>query len=268
MTEKYQEKVIVSLTTISSRIHRLHKVIESLLSQTYQNYIIHLYISHEPYLLDDGISSIPNNLHALEKSFDKFIIKFTNNTGPYRKLLPTLTEFWGCKQILVSVDDDVIYPPHFLATLVAAERLHHCPVAFRGRRATIDSGNFNKYSHWLKNNQAGKTMLNVPTGRDGVLYRPSYFLKNVLDIDSALHLAKTADDLWFKWNTTLNGYPSCLLSDSLSHSFDSVDGSFNSGPNLFESFNEHGKNDAVVCALEKHFLQNLGHNFIKVIHPN
>jgi hypothetical protein len=264
MNSTQSEKIIVSLTTISQRIHNIHKVILSLLNQSYQNLDVYLYLSEEPYLLDEGIKELPFKLLELKNDDKRFKINFVRNTGPYRKLIPVLSEYWGSSQQIITVDDDVRYPPDAIATLVLAERIYSCPVAFRGRRAVLKKDGLALYNCWLKTGQAGRAILNVPTGKDGVIYRPSYFKRNVLDVSKAMQLAKTTDDLWFKWHTALNGYPSTLLFDSLEESFDSV-GLPNETSSLFCSFNEHGSNDTVIANLETFFSMQKGFCFKDVV---
>ena len=64
--------VYISLTTISKRIHTIYDTILSLFSQTYPIEEIHLYISREAYLLDDGIQVIPSELLKLSQSIPSF----------------------------------------------------------------------------------------------------------------------------------------------------------------------------------------------------
>ncbi len=249
-------KVIVCLTTIESRIISVSNVINSLLSQTYTNFEIRLYISSEEYLLDNGIKKIPIELLKLEESNISFTIIYTKNIGPYRKLIPILEEISDDQQLIVTVDDDVHYPSNFLSTLVYAEKLFKCPVGFRGRRINIKNNEIMPYAKWSKQGQAGVSKLNVPTGKDGIIYRPCYFHSNILNIQSAMELAKTTDDLWFKWHTSYAGYASCLLFDSLAESFPSFDES--NKVTLFDQYNEKDKNDLVIQALEKYFTKEFG----------
>lgn len=253
MTSSCLEPVVISLTTISSRINYVEKTLKTLLSQTYFNFNIFLYISKEGYLLDEGIDKIPLELARLKEKHNNLFIEFTENTGPYRKLIPSLKKYWGTNQLLVTVDDDVLYPDNFLATLVTAEQIHGCPVAFRGRVATANNTELNRYKAWKRTDLAGRSFANVPTGKDGVAYRPQYFRESVLDIKKAVELARTADDLWFKWNTALNGKESCLLFDSLEESFRNATSKEEAGVTLFDEYNQSGKNDEVVLKLETYF---------------
>jgi hypothetical protein len=247
------EKVIVTLTTISSRLCNVHRVIETLLSQNYNNYAIRLYLSREEYLLDMGVNNIPKSVAGLVS--DKFSIVFTENIGPFRKLLPALSEFWGSDQILITVDDDVLYSQDFISTLVTANHLFKKPVAYRGRRINLTKEGIAPYSSWAKTNLVGDSILNVPTGKDGILYRPTYFHPAVLDLQMAKEVAPTTDDLWFKWHTASVGISSVLLFDSLSESFPSLE---SEGETLFDSFNKHANNDQVVTRLEEYALKVFG----------
>ena len=104
-------RIVGSLTTISSRINTLHKVIESLYIQTYKLDNLYLFISKDKYLIDEGIKNIPNNL---EKYIDNgfLIIEFVENTGAYRKMLPIIKKFNKDNNTIITYfDDDWIYPP-------------------------------------------------------------------------------------------------------------------------------------------------------------
>lgn len=238
------ENIIVSLTTISSRIKNLSLCLKSLLDQNYLNYEIHLNISSGPYLIDKGIS------RALVKKTIPSGVKvfFVENSGPYRKLIPTLSRC-GANDTIITVDDDVIYPNTLISTLTAANKIYDCPIAYRGREITCDSKKIANYGYWKKTALTGSGMAKLPTGKDGVLYKKRYFHSNVFNIELAQKLAPTTDDLWFKWHTALNGYPSVLIFNNLDESFNCIE---DVGDNLFESFNKHTNNDIVVSNLESY----------------
>lgn len=243
---KIVENVIISLTTISSRFAQMNTVLGHLLEQDYKNFEIRVHISKEAYLLDKGISEIGDD--ALADPRIKYI--FVENTGPYRKLMPTLAEFFDTNQAIVTVDDDVIYPSNFLSTLLVANQIFNCPIAFRGRRMKFNTATISPYAQWYKSELSGCSMDNLPTGKDGILYRPSYFHKDVLNINKALELAPTTDDLWFKWHTMLGNKPTALLFSSLAESFDV---SCETNETLFDNFNKHTNNDQVIQSLEEYF---------------
>ncbi|WP_146131641.1 glycosyltransferase family A protein [Chromobacterium amazonense] len=238
------EKIIVSMTTISSRIDSITPCLKSLLEQNYDNYEVILNISESPYLIDAGISK-----EIAQREIPKDIkLSFVENTGPYRKLLPTLQNCSDNTPI-ITVDDDVIYPNNFISTLITANSIYDCPIAFRGREITVNDKRINNYNGWKKNNLTGSGMAKLPTGKDGILYRKRYFHKNVFNIDLAKKIAPTTDDIWFKWHTALNGFNSVLIFNSLLESFDCVQ---TDGDSLFESFNKHTNNDHVIFNIENY----------------
>eukprot|EP01038_Epipyxis_sp_PR26KG_P013809 gene13809-18523_t len=105
--EGVEEKVYVSLTTISDRIDEVNNTIVTILRGTVVPDKIFLIISTEPHLIDEGVQIIPNSLLALA-TIPLFSIIFTNNIGPHRKLLPILDHFWDHNNtIIITIDDDL-----------------------------------------------------------------------------------------------------------------------------------------------------------------
>ena len=100
--------VIISLTSIPSRLSTLHLTIKSLLNQgvSFEKIILWL---HE---------DLKNNLPpALEKLQGKrFEIRYSTTTEPHRKLIETLKLYPD--RIIVTCDDDVMYPDDWLFRLL------------------------------------------------------------------------------------------------------------------------------------------------------
>src|SRR5947209_81082 len=86
-------KLLITLTTTHRRIALVHKVLESICCQSRPADEIHLFVSKEGYLRDEGIREIPPELLRVAKVND-VRIHYVPNTGPYRKLLPILKERW------------------------------------------------------------------------------------------------------------------------------------------------------------------------------
>ncbi len=254
------EDVTVCLTSIASRLDGLPVVLRSLLAQTYRRLCVKIHLSRDAHLIDTGVERLPAELDELLRQHgpDRLQVIFTRNTGPYRKLLPELRANADPDRLIVTVDDDVMYPQDAIETLVAAEKVFGCPVAFRGRRMQLTDDGIEPYRRWAKERLAGVSPLNVPTGKDGVIYRPRYLADFVHDEPAALEVAPTADDLWFKWATVMAGYPSAILNDSLQDSFAEIGaGTEAAGASLYSTFNEKGKNDRTVEALEGFVRQRL-----------
>jgi glycosyltransferase involved in cell wall biosynthesis len=167
---------------------------QSFLRQTFKPDLILVNISKEPYLMDSGITNVPEWLN--QRNFNLNVVK---NIGSYRKLLPAI-EVATDSDIIVTADDDVIYSDTWLELLVnAANNDPNSIICSRARliRRNIFK-NWQNYYNWTILSSAARGIMVLPTGCGGVVYR-----KNLLDIDflkdnSFLKLAPTMDDLWFK----------------------------------------------------------------------
>lgn len=261
--------VLISLTTISSRLNHIHLVIQSLLEQDFPKdaFEVHLYISELPYLLDQGCPTITNDLsRLLEQNPGRLYVKYVENTGPYRKILPVLDEVYGrtpakfCNTLIVTADDDTSYPGSWLWQLYEYYVKHRCVVGFRGRVMNFKKEKLISYKKWSKNITENPSMLNVPTGKDGVLYSPLHLYPSVRDIDAAKHYAPKADDLWLKAHTLLAGVPSFIINNTLDQEFPSVTGR-EPQVSLYGAFNKLGGNDDALTKIENNLETNLGNSF-------
>lgn len=241
----------ISLTSISSRIGTVQATLRSLLDQSYGDLRVHLFLSREPFLLDQGIHEIPQDLVELKhQSGDRLQIAFCRNIGPYRKLLPYLHARWGESRLVATADDDTIYPPNWLSDLARSHALHGCPVAYRGHRICLSDDGYASYRSWMKSIiEVNPGMLILPTGKDGVLYDTAFFPISVLNVDEALRLSPTADDLWFRWNLAMNGIPVFIMNSDYSDSFEETDYE----TSLYLNYNRAGNNDRAIARLEAHF---------------
>ncbi|RDV26563.1 hypothetical protein DXV75_06090 [Alteromonas aestuariivivens] len=267
------EKVIISLTTIHSRINSLHHVIQSLLGQNCTiPFQIKLFISKEAYLLDEGILDIPIELQALaDQHGNKFSINYTKNLGPYRKFIPLLKDYFQDKEdftYLVTVDDDTKYPSTWLQKLVDNAKVHNSVVAYRGRVLSCDQRSIHRYKKWTHSDESVliPDIKTVGTGKDGIIYKPEYFHPDVIDIDTALRVCNHADDLWLKFYTAVNGVKSVLLASSLQEAFEDM--GTEDENTLYRKINKNGGNDQAVQNLMKYFLERYDLNMLDVFNLN
>jgi len=107
-----EEKVILTLTTIPERLSFDHdlglkRVIYSLINLKYNNYEIHFNIpkvnkrTGEEYVIPEWLKFINGR--------EKLRIFRTEDYGPSTKLLPTLNRIDDPNQLIIIVDDDLIY---------------------------------------------------------------------------------------------------------------------------------------------------------------
>ena len=229
-----EKTVWVSLTTISERVNTVYTTIVSILNQTYYVTGVTLYISKEPYLIDRGIPEIPLDLLLLMEVESRFQIIYTENLGPYRKLIPSLKAHWREDCLLLTVDDDKEYELTMVANMVArfieegeqhiiANRafLQLTPPLRRACRewtdwndelhsiikeAIVDKPTSQRISHALGTQYACIRAISFGEGNDGILYHPNFFTPLVFQWKLIRSLARTHDDFWFKMCALASGH--------------------------------------------------------------
>ena len=189
--------VIVSLTTIPSRIKTLHITIRSLLNQDVLPEKIVLWLN------DDYKSGIPSALKTLLG--DTFEIRFSPYTFSHRKLIHSLESFPN--KTIITCDDDLIYHPTSLK-LLYQEHINNPGVVIgnRCRQITFDqNNNLLPYLKWpfVKEQNTNDKLL-IPVGAFLVLYPANVLDKTYNNIALINELAPKADDLWFKAMALLN----------------------------------------------------------------
>ncbi len=205
VTEKMYAGVplIVSLTTYGRRLQEVYITIESLLHQTVQPNKIVLNLSNE---FNNSIA-LPN---LLKRQVDRGLeLLFCEDIKSYTKLLPALKKFPDA--IIITVDDDMIYPCDFVEKLIKSYVENPQNVYFYyGHTIIINDNTPTSYDEWVKHPACGSSYYNLPTGVDGVLYPPGCFYDDIFDESIFMNLCPYADDLWFKTMTLLKGY-SCEI---------------------------------------------------------
>lgn len=188
------QRVIVSCTSTHDRLECLYYVVESILRQSYKPDAFYINISKTHYLRDKGIKESPawfNN--------DAIKVNFVENTGSYRKLLPVLDN--ACdNDLIVTIDDDVIYHRNWLIALVdAASAYPSMIVCGRARRIKKNVfGRWQSYHNWsvVKGESSGFWLL--PIGCAGIAYRKKLMCEEFIKDRKFLEIAKANDDLWFR----------------------------------------------------------------------
>jgi hypothetical protein len=221
-----KQPVYVSIATMSSRIHQIHKVALSYLHGLVRPTKIFVFISRHPFLIDEGIplTSIPPELLALAAA--KLVsIVYTQNLGPHRKLLPLLRHFKSRDVVIATVDDDWMSRTQNVLLYLLLQKYKETAgkhvVALRPRRIGLcraAEDKVTKYEQWSVVNTPNVTeMLVVPTGTGGILYRPRFFHEAVFNHD--LWLASlTTDDFMFRLTTMAKNISVAVGCRPLEHS--------------------------------------------------
>jgi len=208
--------LIVSLTAIPERYNKLHLCIESLLQQSIKPDHIILWLS-------DKKIDLPKKLTKLTKR--GLEIRYCEDIRSYRKIIYTLEEYPTA--IIVTADDDVLYPKKWLGGLYEAHKAEpnviHC---HRSHHIKINSdGTLRPYKSWRfspKKPEPG-SLLTFPTGVSGVLYPPNSLYKDTTNKNLFTELAPTADDVWLKSMSILNN-TLCQNTGIYKHEFTQIKG--------------------------------------------
>ncbi|TGD75667.1 hypothetical protein E4634_01915 [Mangrovimicrobium sediminis] len=192
-SEPRERSLTVTLTTYAHRIHSVHLVIESLLQQTVKPDRIILWLAEEEFR-DQPVPVIL----ALQQARG-LQIEYCEELRSYKKIIPALLRYPD--DILVTVDDDVIYPHDHIERLYLA--YSRAPETIHCGRAHLitrhSDGTPAPYARWeYEHQQSAESLLVCPTGCGGVIYTAASFDREVTNVEAFTELAPSADDLWLK----------------------------------------------------------------------
>lgn len=196
--EKRDPPVIVSLTTIPERLAKVSLCIESLLRQSLKPDYLILWISEADAAIPPGLE------HLTRRGMD---IKYCKDIRSYKKIIYTLREF--SDSVIVTADDDLFYPRHWLKDLYDAYQRE--PTTIHCHRAHLmakgDDGELKAYEDWKYGSPGilGPSKLLFPTGAGGVLYPPGSLDREVLNEQVFMSICPTSDDTWLKAMSLLRG---------------------------------------------------------------
>ena len=117
-------KTIVTLTSFPKRMYFVPQVLRSIYAQTQRPDIVVLHLSEAEY----PAGQVPAEVQPFVTGEGLELRWHSSNERQWKKLIPTMME-WPDGEI-VSIDDDIIYPPYFVARITAELRAngHTCPV--------------------------------------------------------------------------------------------------------------------------------------------
>lgn len=135
MSEKF---IILTLTTTPNRLSEtkfgwgIKPALDNLLNLSYSNYEIHLNIpfvnkkSNQEYL-------IPKWLENYINIYPKLKVFRTEDYGSITKLLPTIERITNPDQIIITVDDDLLYADGFIEYHLSKRTIYDdCAIGFAG----------------------------------------------------------------------------------------------------------------------------------------
>lgn len=215
--EAGQPRLIVSLTSFPARIKTVRYTIESLLLQNRKPNMVVLWLGYDKFPSRE--KDLPKCLTRLTQY--GLTIKWCKDIKSYTKLIPTLEEYPD--DIIVTVDDDVWYPPQWLDNLYKSYESDPKAIhADRVMEVTFSDGKINPYADWKFNIYGPQrpSYLWHFTGTGGVLYPPHCLHKDVTD-RKFLTIAPTVDDIWFWSMAILNGTKVKVIANNI-YAFEGV----------------------------------------------
>ena len=243
--------IVVSLTTHGKRIDTVYLTIESLLQQTLRPNHIILYIGEEEF---QSLNQLPL---VLQKQTERGLtIRFVKDQRSYTKLLPALKEY--PEACIITVDDDLLYPPYLVEQLVKAHQSHPEAICCRTSLTLSFTSDhqlqpFSTFSYGIPSYEDSISISYLPEGFNGVLYPPRSLPEEVFNEDLFMHLSPTADDLWFKTMSLLAGIPILRLHNSTDLWYDIYRDESVQDIALSKENVERGGNDIQLKALFDHY---------------
>ena len=208
MTDSPTRRLIVSLTSFPARIGYVPQVVDCLLAQTRPADEIILYLSEDQFPSRDG--ELPEALREKASAGHLRIRWVSGDLKPHKKYYYAFREY--PEDIIVTVDDDVLYDHKLLENLWAAHLQYpNAVVAGRTHLITLDEqGCPRPYASWLRRVmgfEEGPSMQLCAVGIGGVLYDPKWFPEELYDEEVIRATCLLADDLWLKTMESAAGIP-------------------------------------------------------------
>jgi hypothetical protein len=179
-------RTVLSLTSSPQRMQHLPLVLDALFNQHILPDAVYLnlperYRNRDAYVLPDWLGD----------ASPVTLLRRADDPGPVMKILPVLEVETGPDTLLITVDDDVRYPPDTISALQAAAEAH--PEAAFGSRGF----NFTDIGRDLEPVRGNHVPCHILQGYGACAYRRRHF-----DIDR-LHLSLASQPEAFRYNDDL-----------------------------------------------------------------
>lgn len=200
-SEKRDEKIILSLTSFPERIDEIKFTLYSLLNQNLKPDKLVLWLAREQF--PNGEKDIPKDVLNLKKN--GLSIRWCNDLGSYKKLIPSLKEY--SNDIIVTADDDLFYHENWLKQLYSDHKLYpNNIISQRVRKIKLNNENIlQNYSDWeLTKEEELPSFLNFSTNGAGSLFPPNSLHKDILNEELFHQLCPSGDDIWVWAMAVLN----------------------------------------------------------------
>ena len=193
-----KKKIVVSLTSYPARIQYVSKALESIFTQSLSADEIVLYLAKEQF--PNRENDFPAELENLVSEKKLRVRWCANDLKPHKKYFYAFRDY--PEDVIVTIDDDLIYPPDMLKNLYHSYQMFpECVSASRVHLIFIENNKVLPYELWLKEINGcvhQPSMQLFATGGAGTLYPTHLFCKMLLDEKVIMETCLEADDLWLK----------------------------------------------------------------------
>ena len=200
-------RVVGSLTTIPSRIGQIEKTLASISNQSYKLDAVYLNIPYTSqredtdYLIPDTVTEYCHVIRC-------------QDYGPITKLVGALLSEQDSDTVIITFDDDKIYPEELVGKLVSKHRIDNdCAIGSAGFKIgtfpfymslSYNENEHNKRWYTFNVDSSGESV-DVLLGSPGVLYLRSFFPE--LDHIAKLLRYPTKDDIFYRNdNVVISGF--------------------------------------------------------------
>ena len=190
---------IVSLTSWEPRFDVLPVALKSILLQIRRPDRVILYLGS-----DVDPEKVPPEVRRFEEKGVE--IRFVEeNLRAHKKYYYAMEEFPD--STIITVDDDVIYSPFTISSLIRTSRKYRdCVCARKTRRMTFLNGKLMPYNDWRSDETDDVPCYDLMgTGVGGILYPPHCLHGDLFDKKALQEVAFSNDDLWLKGMELLQG---------------------------------------------------------------
>ncbi|MBQ8146938.1 MAG: hypothetical protein IJ039_09160 [Clostridia bacterium] len=219
-----EERVIVSLTSMTHRINCVHLAIKSLMLQTYKPDRIVLWLVKDEF---PNLNELPKELLELQK-YGLEIIHCSKNLYGHKKYFYALKE-QKPNEVVITYDDDIIYPVNSIELLMKAHTKYKSAIVCNRAQACElnKDGSYINPGNWKIINDVGvkgPSYNLCPSTGGGCLYPYDVLYKDYNDEELLMRLADKSDDLWIMFMAAANGTP-IVKSRKYHRTFTAIEGS-------------------------------------------
>lgn len=176
---KNKNKIVISLTTIPSRIDKLYITLFSLLDQTRRVDEIILNIPYKSRKNIDYV--IPKWLDVLKNKSSWLVLNRCEDYGPITKVLPTIDLYRGKNVDMIVLDDDTIYNENIVRNYCYFKNMFKKKVAITGTGYRMFKKDNTEMKYDTSLEKYGIKQVDILMGYTGYIINSDYFEKDFYD---------------------------------------------------------------------------------------